>query len=119
VRKSMGEKLFRNSMVGGYRKEDVDDYIERLEKEVIRLQKRVNRQKADPSGQGEEERETAADMEEGIFLFENSRDPGLKREKGPALGEQPVSGGKKEKISGIQERELEEVRLELKRMRGK
>lgn len=101
----MSSKLFRNQMFGGYKKEDVDEYIQKLEAEVARLEAG---EKSGSDVQPSSKPEQPADMEDFIVL--------------DAEGELPVQGSEQEqqgKPICVADTELEQLKAELEEERAK
>lgn len=104
----MRSELFRTHMFGGYRKDDVDAYIEKLESEIIRLETQAKsgpdvQNKSVPSRQPEFEDFIVLGGEEDVVPVESAEEPAIPdREQ----AEQPVNA----EVERLK-RELEEERL--------
>lgn len=104
----MRSELFRTHMFGGYRKDDVDAYIEKLESEIIRLETQAKRDsdiqsKSIPSQQPEFEDFIVLGGEEDVVPGESAEEPAIPvREQAEQLVNAEVERLK---------RELEEERL--------
>lgn len=104
----MRSELFRTHMFGGYRKDDVDAYIEKLESEIIRLETQAKsgpdvQSKSVPSRQPEFEDFIVLGGEEDVVPVESVEEPAIPvREQ----AEQPVNA----EVERLK-RELEEERL--------
>ena len=99
----MDNKFFRTRVFGGYNKEDVQSYINRLEAELARMQAQPSAVQQDSSNIGEDESKAILEKEDMLVLEEvPEQQEEAVLQKSPGTGEDKVSDESKQKQTDME-----------------